>query len=96
MDQRKNDISSAARVGQRLALTREAHDWKQVYVAKAVGLASASGWANYESGINLIPIIYALRFCAISGVDPNWIYHGKMEGLPHHLALKIQDLMKAS
>ncbi len=96
MDRRIDDITSAAQVGQRLAWTREAKGWTQAYVAKAVGLASASGWANYESGINRIPIGYCLRFCTISGVDTNWVYQGKIDGVPHSLALKIQSLMKAS
>src|SRR5262252_9523744 len=83
------DEYSAAAIGRRLRLIREAKGYTQPFIAQLCGM-SAQAWNNNECGRDRISIAPALALCnAIPGVGLNWIYRGVVTDLPAHLAQAI-------
>ena len=78
-------------VAERLRLTRLALDLTQASIARLCGI-SAQAWNNNERGRDRISLEQALKLCQTTGVSLDWIFRGIMTGLPHDLAVKIQQL----
>lgn len=80
-----NEFSPKA-IGNRLRFLREAKGVKhQTVMAKIVG-ASQSRYSNWENGIGVIPVEFAVKICSLTGATLDFIYIGNVSSLPMHLA----------
>ena len=87
-----DEINLANVVGERLKSLRKATGMKmQKEAAELLGV-SVSRYNNWESGDNLIGVVYATKFAEITGANLDYIYRGLPSGLPMHLiqALKVK------
>lgn len=80
-----NEFSPKA-IGNRLRFLREAKGVKhQTVMAKLVG-ASQSRYSNWENGIGVIPVEFAVKICSLTGATLDFIYVGNLSSLPMNLA----------
>jgi len=90
------DEFSAAAIGRRLRLIREAKGYTQPFIAQLCGM-SAQAWNNNECGRDRMSIVPALALCnAIPGVGLNWIYRGIVTDLPADLAQAVTRAQRGS
>lgn len=88
-----SEAESNEAIGERLELTRLAMGFgSQAAWCRAVGIAPNT-WNNYKQGRYRIGLDEAKRVVKETGVDLDWIYYGKKEMLPAHLAEKIKRLL---
>jgi DNA-binding XRE family transcriptional regulator len=50
-----------------------------------------STYAQWEAGVNLIPVHEAVKLCVMFGVTLDWIYRGDVSGLP----LRVMTLLES-
>lgn len=75
-------------IGNRLRFLREAKGVEyQTVMAKLVG-ASQSRYSNWENGIGVIPVEFAVKVCSLTGATLDFIYIGNASSLPMYLASK--------
>lgn len=84
----KRDYDVLARVGRRLAASREALGLTQTELAKALN-CKQNTWSVYESGLRMpdpeLMALYADRF----GISCDWIYRGYRGSLPADISARI-------
>lgn len=76
-------------VGRRLRLVREALDLSRREVCDRYGYG-ITAWDNYENGVRAFDHETAIRFVEGTGITFDWLYRGRLEMLPSHLADKIR------
>ncbi len=80
-----NEFSPRA-IGNRLRFLREAKGCKhQIQMGRLVGV-SQSRYSNWENGIGVIPVEFAVKICSLTGATLDFIYIGNVSSLPMHLA----------
>lgn len=92
------DVWGARAVGERLRLTREALGYTQAFMAIQCKM-SPQAWNNNERGADRLGLNSALRLVqafAHHGVDLNWIYNGRLDGIAPDLQEKIVRLRAGS
>lgn len=73
-------------IGKRLRFLRKAKGVDhQTVMAKHVGV-SQSRYSNWENGIGVIPVEFAVKFCQLTGATLDFIYTGNQSSLPMYLA----------
>lgn len=82
-------------IGSRLKATRSALDLTQEAIALAIGV-ERSAYKNWELGERFPDPIAMMRLCDRFGVSMDWIYRGKLDGMAHSLAIKIEPLLSRS
>ena len=86
-----SSLYSSAAIGDRLRFLRETKGLKhQTLMAKLVG-ASQSRYSNWENGIGVIPVEFAIRICSLTGATLDFIYTGNCSSLPAHLISKFSE-----
>lgn len=76
---------SPSAIGARLRFLRETKGMKhQTQMAALVG-ASQSRYSNWENGIGVIPVEFAIKICGLTGATLDFIYTGNLSSLPMHL-----------
>ncbi len=68
-------------VGERLALLRAALGVTQVEISRRTGIPKSS-WNRFEKGERQILPEHALRLYEVYGVDANFVYFGREDGVP--------------
>lgn len=91
---RGNDPHSLAAVAERMKLTRLALGLSQAAIGRLAGI-EPQAWNNNERARGRISLDQAIKLCIATGVSLDWIYRGEMRGLPHELAVKIQEQIAA-
>lgn len=86
------NIEHREQVGHRLAVTIEALHLEKIEVARFLGI-STSKLGNWLAGRNYPDEYLLSRFCDRYGVTADWLYRGRLYGLPAELA---DSLAKAS
>lgn len=85
------DPTTAAAIGARLKIARQALGYTQATMAKLMGSATAGqAWENYEAGRRRISMDHALALCVL-GLSLDWIYRGVMDGLSTELRQRIEE-----
>jgi transcriptional regulator with XRE-family HTH domain len=74
----------AKAIGKRLQQFREALGLKQKEAAELADVTE-SHWSEFERGKRRITINTAIRLCEDCGLSLDWIYFGRMAGLPSRL-----------
>ena len=82
------DRSWQIAVSERIVQGRTALGRSQANVAKALGI-SAQRLSNYENGSRPLDIGLAIILCERFGLTLDYLYRGKVYGLPSELADKI-------
>lgn len=90
---------SPTAIGERLQLIRRAYsavqhrekDMSQSEFARLCGIGIPA-WNNAETGDNRIGLDNAMAVCRRTGVSLDFIYRGERAGLPHALAVAIENL----
>jgi DNA-binding XRE family transcriptional regulator len=75
-------------IADRLRATREALGLKAVELCRAID-CSPTRWSNYETGRQRITEEIAIRLCDVYGLTLDWIYRGRVDGLPLSLHRKL-------
>lgn len=71
-----------ANVGKRIVLLRAAKDgMEQTQLASGMGITPQK-LNNYEKGRDLIPVHEAVKLCAVTGANFDYLYRGLMDRLP--------------
>src|SRR4051812_45413973 len=78
---REYPAATAAAVGERLRLLREAHGMRQSAWCRAVGITQQK-WNSYERGVSRISLNQALKLCDLAGVTLDWLFRGDLHP-PH-------------
>lgn len=78
-------------VGERLALLRVALDVPQVEICRRTGI-STSSWNRFERGQRLILPDQALSLYDAYGIDANFIYFGREDGVPAPILERFRRL----
>ena len=86
-------------IGDRLRLIRLAYGvtqgrtrgLSQTAICELAGI-SKQAWNNAETGDNRIGLDNAIRLCRVTGASLDYVYRGLLAGLPHELAVEIQNL----
>lgn len=86
------NVEHREQVGQRLQLAIEALHLQPIEVARFLGITT-SKLGNWLAGRNYPDEFLLARFCDRYGVTADWIYRGRLYGLPGELA---DGLAKAS
>lgn len=73
------------RAGLRLRAAREALGLSQQDMARACG-AEPNRWSNWEGGRHLPDPLVMARALALFGVSLDWIFVGRLSGMPFRLA----------
>lgn len=82
---------SPAAIGSRLRFLRETKGFKhQTLMAKLVGV-SQSRYSNWENGIGVIPVEFAIKMCGLTGATLDFIYTGNCSSLPMHLLSAVNE-----
>ena len=76
-------------VARRLALTREIFGLTEKEFAERAGVLLGR-YHQWESGSTPISLSSAVALCAAHGVTLDWLYRGKIQGLPLWLAVEIK------
>jgi transcriptional regulator with XRE-family HTH domain len=84
--------SSTKNVAARLTLTREALGLSQAEICRRSGIAK-SAWNNAETADNRLSLNDAIKLWEAFEIDLRWTFLGKIGGLPHDLAKKVEKLM---
>lgn len=83
---------SAKAIGRRLRLIRLAKGYAgQRPLAERLGV-SVSRYNNWEIGLVPVPVDYAAKLCAITGVTMDFLYRGVISGLPLALISALEDI----
>lgn len=85
--------TSKEAVGLRLQLTRGALKLESGVFASAAGIAKNT-YSQYESGIRLPKLDFALKLCERFGLTLDWVYRGDPSGLQYALANEIIRLRR--
>ncbi len=78
-----------SKVAERLALIRAALGVSQVNICAATGI-STSSWNRFEKGERKILPDDVAALLDVYGVDPNFIYFGREDGLPAGILTSIR------
>lgn len=78
---------SAKRVGERLRWFREVflEDMTQLAFGESIGASEASV-SQWESGKQRLSLPAALTIHEVYGLDPNFLYLNRRDGVPHRIA----------
>lgn len=79
--------------GDRLVIARKVLGLSQTQIRQLCGV-SKSNWSRFETGERLISPEYVWRLYEKTGFDPNFIYLGRLDGLPSALrnaVLRLAD-----
>lgn len=86
-----NEFSPSA-IGERLRFLRKAKGAKHgITMAKMVGV-SQSRYSNWENGIGVPPVEFAIKICQLTGATLDYIYLGNTSSLPMHLASGLFEM----
>lgn len=77
-----SDKTPHTAVTRRLVLIRQWQAESAADFCRKAGM-SPSAWNNYETGDRRISIDAAIALCDRFGVTLDWIYRGRIAGLPH-------------
>lgn len=87
--------TSPEAISRRLYLTRHALGvMEQGEFAKVAKLAKST-YNNYEKGLRIPDLDFAVRLCDAYELTLDWIYRGQLDGLPYRLASKIKEVRPA-
>jgi hypothetical protein len=87
-----NSSDHKRQVGRNLSLLCQAIGSTDAEIARSVGVSN-SKLGNWKRGDNYIDPYVATQLCDRYGVTMDWIFRGKLYGLPKELADKISSLM---
>lgn len=76
-------------VAERLVLTRHALGLIQAEFARRIGV-TPQALNNYERGVSRLSIDAAGRINQTFGVTSDWLFHGRMQGLPGEIQVAIR------
>lgn len=79
-----SDKTPHTAVTHRLVLLRHWQAESAAEFCRKAGI-STSAWNNYETGDRRINVDTAILLCERFGVTLDWIYRGRIAGLPHEL-----------
>lgn len=80
----RTDQTTAEATGLRLYWLRTHYGMSQEAFAAQIG-AQQSRYSNWESGKIRIPVEYGLRLNALYSTTLDFLYMGRLDGLPSHL-----------
>ncbi len=83
-----NELYSKKNVGKRLKAVRDALEVNQRQFAAEVGM-SPQAVNDYEAGRARLSIKAALMIYERYDIDPNWFFLGKVDTLPHKIAVAL-------
>jgi transcriptional regulator with XRE-family HTH domain len=75
-------------VAARLRHSRVGLKLKQVKICELAEIEPGA-WNNYEKARSRIGLDPATRLCQVTGLTLDWIFRGRLDSLPHALALAI-------
>jgi transcriptional regulator with XRE-family HTH domain len=79
-------------IGQRLQALRQLYGIKtQGEMARLCGVTNGN-YSEFESGNRRVSLDVALRLAEVFDVSLDWIYLGRIGGMPYSLAIKLQGL----
>ncbi len=78
-------LMTMVKIGERLRLTRACYGLTQGEFAEGAGIARHT-YNQYENGKKRPSLETATALCDAYGLTLDWIFHGRVEGLPHQLA----------
>lgn len=87
----KPRLEDVETVGQRIDRIRRAMGWENQFIASQIGV-SPQQWRNYKMGDNVIPPVYAVKLCLVTGATMDFIYRNISRGISTDLAEKLADL----
>jgi transcriptional regulator with XRE-family HTH domain len=79
-------------VGKNLSLLFQALGRQDAEIARSVGVSN-SKLGNWKRGANYIDPYVATQLCERYGVTMDWIFRGRLYGLPTELADRLVSLM---
>jgi transcriptional regulator with XRE-family HTH domain len=88
MERRARNLTTPDPVGRRLALTREILGLTQKEFAESAGMI-LSRYNLREAGKIPLPLRGGIRLCDARGLTLDWLYRGKVQGLPIWLAVAL-------
>jgi DNA-binding XRE family transcriptional regulator len=88
--ERKVKHSYVAIVAARLRMTREAFAMEQHEFADKAGIARNT-YNQYEQGQRLPRLDIAVKLCEVYDLTLDWIFRGKLGGLPFNTARTLQS-----
>jgi len=88
-----SDKTPHTAVTTRLVLLRQWQADSAAEFCRKTGI-STSAWNNYETGDRRINLDTAIVLCERFGVTLDWIYRGRIAGLPHELMTFIDASKK--
>lgn len=83
--------TDAIGVGQRLATARKALGLQQNVLASKLGV-SPTVLSNYENGYAMFPAELVAKLFLITGIDSNYLYQAREDGLPRPLQNALDRL----
>lgn len=89
---RRDHLTSALSIGERLKITRVALGLTQKTIAYPLSV-SREAYSMYETGSREPPWPIACELCDAWGLTLDWIYRGEMSNLPSGLLSRIQAEM---
>lgn len=91
--QSRDDPVLKKAVGRRLRAYRDIHDVEAQDLC-ADYTFGPTAWSNWEKGIRLANVVDMIDFASDSGLTLDFIYRGRLDGLPFDLALKFREALK--
>jgi len=85
----KHDDRWQKDVGSRLDATRAALEIDHADMARMLGI-NPQRWSNYTNGHRPISVDLAILLCDRFGLTLDWIYRGRIDGMPVGLADKLR------
>lgn len=80
----------ARQVGRRIKKLRGLLELDQTPFAQQAGI-SQPRLSHYETGLRILSLKVALALCDTYRVSLDWLYRGDVSGLPHWMAIKLND-----
>ena len=82
---------SPSAIGRRLRFLRETKGFKHQTLMAKLMVVSQSRYSNWENGIGVIPVEFAIKMCGLTGATLDFIYTGNRSSLPMHLLSAFND-----
>lgn len=90
----KPRLEETETVGERIDRIRRAMGWENQFMAAQIGI-SPQQWRNYKMDANVIPPVYAVKMCLVTGATTDFIYRNISRGISTDLAEKLAALTLA-
>src|SRR5215831_21298573 len=89
MTERTRKLNNINPIARRLALTREILSLRPMEFAESAGVA-LSRYNRWETGKCSLPLSCAIALCVAHDLTLDWLYRGKVQGLPIWLVVEVK------